>query len=371
VKHASIVKIKLIFSFATVFAVAAGCSAVEDNPDEGVSSGASAGTLSGVLAGGGASSQTAAQEAWRAGFQAANLDVTVDYDPTGSGTGRTNFADGGYAFAGTDAPFTAAEAAGSFATCASGSGLVEIPAYISPIAVAFNLDGVDSLRLDAVVIADIFAGRLTSWNDPAIAALNPGANLPDTAITPVHRSDKSGTTENFTDYLVQTAPTAWTFAAAEAWPAELKGEAAEKTQGVRQTIAATAGAIGYLDASQASGLGTAELKVGDGYVAYSPEAAAAAVGKSSLEAGRAAFDVVVDIDRTLSDGDVYPLVLVSYLVACERYADPAAGSLAKAYLEYVISAEGQQAAAEHAGSAPITADPALAPKAAAAVAAIA
>ncbi|MDR0417602.1 MAG: phosphate ABC transporter substrate-binding protein PstS [Propionibacteriaceae bacterium] len=359
---------------AAVAVAAAGCASNETDisPGDGRSSISSAppAALSGTLSGGGASSQTAAQEAWRAGFQAAHPGVTVDYDPTGSGTGRTNFSDGGFFFAGSDAPFGQAAASGAFAACAPGSALVEVPAYISPIAVAFNLDGVASLQLDAAVIAQIFTGQINRWDDPAIAAANAGAELPDAAITPVHRSDKSGTTENFTDYLNQVAPGQWPYEAAEEWPAELQGEAAEKTQGVRQTVSSTPGAIGYLDASQAGGLGTAAIKVGSAYVPYSPAAATAAVGQSALQPGRAATDVVVDLDRTLSQGQVYPLVLVSYLAACQRYADPDVGALAKAYLEYVTSAAGQQAAADHAGSAPITADPALAPKVAAAVAAM-
>ena len=323
--------------------------------------------LSGTINAGGASSQTAAQEAWRAGFQNQNPLVTVNYDPTGSGTGRKNFTDGGYMLAGTDAAFSIEAAAGPFAACASGSGLVEVPAYISPIAIGFSLGSVKSLNLDAETIAKIFTGQITTWNDPAITSQNPGTNLPNLVITPIHRSDSSGTTENFTDYLAKTAPAVWTWPASHTWPAELAGEAAEKTQGVRQTITSTTGAIGYLDASQAAAMGTVAVKVGNGYVAYSAEAAAAAVGKSPLQSGRAASDVVVSLDRTLTDPGVYPLVLVSYLAACQTYADPVDGELVKGYLRYIISEPGQRAAAENAGSAPISSDPTLSAKATAAV----
>lgn len=327
-------------------------------------------TLTGVINAGGASSQTAAQEAWRAGFQNANPDVTVNYDPTGSGTGRENFISGGYVLAGTDAAFAVDKAAGPFGGCATGSNLVEIPAYISPIAVGFNLSGITSLNLDADTIAKIFSGVITTWDDPVITSQNSGVTLPSTAITPVHRSDKSGTTQNFTDYLSKAASSAWTNASAETWPAELSGEAAEKTQGVRETITSTPGAIGYLDASQATGMGTVAIKVGQTYVEYSAGAAAAAVGKSPLETGRASTDVVVALDRTLADSGVYPIVLVSYLAACETYADSATGALVKAYLTYVISDKGQQEAASNAGSAPISSDPTLSAKATAAVDAI-
>ncbi|MDR0489579.1 MAG: phosphate ABC transporter substrate-binding protein PstS [Propionibacteriaceae bacterium] len=333
----------------------------ETNNNETVS------TLTGTINAGGASSMTAAQEAWRAGFQNTNTQVTVNYDPTGSGTGRQNFADGGYAFAGTDAAFSVDEAAGTFAACAADSTLVQIPVYISPIAIGFTLEGITSLNLDAETIAKIFTGAITTWNDEAIVSQNPGAALPQVAITPVHRSDKSGTTENFTDYLNKAAPAVWTWAAEQTWPEGLHGEAAEKTQGVRETVAATQGAIGYLDASQASSLGTVAVKVGENYQAYSAAAAAAAVGKSPMEEGRADSDVVVALDRTLTDAGTYPVVLISYIAACGTYADAAQGELVKEFLTYVVSAEGQQAAADNAGSAPITGDATLAAKVDAAV----
>ena len=311
--------------------------------------------LTGTLNAGGASSQTAAQEAWRAGFQNINPDVTVNYDPTGSGTGKQNFSEGGYIIAGTDAAYSADEATGDFASCVPGSSLVEVPVYISPIAVGFNLEGIDRLNLDSATIAAIFSGKIQTWKDPAIAALNPGATLPDKKITAVHRSDKSGTTENFTDYLAQTAPSMWPYEASQDWPGELAGEAAEKTQGVRETIELTSGAIGYLDASQATGLGQDAIKFGDDFVTYSPDSAAAAVEKSGFASGRAASDLVIVLDRTLTDSNTYPMVLVSYLVACSQYTNSSDAALAQAYLAYVISSAGQQAAAANAGSAPISA----------------
>ena len=341
------------------------CAANETTPAGQQST--ATGTLSGTIDAGGSSAQTAAQEAWRAGFQNENPDVMVNYDPTGSGTGRQNFTDGGYMIAGTDAAFDLTGVAGPFAACAPGSKLVEVPAYISPIAIGFTLTGIASLNLDADTIARIFSGTITAWDDSAITAQNPSVSLPPTAITPVHRSDQSGTTENFTDYLAKAAPGSWTWPSAQSWPSELEGEAAEKTQGMRETVAATQGAIGYIDASQATSMGTVAVKVGESNVTYSAQAAAAAVGKSPLQEGRDSIDVVVSLDRTLTDPGVYPVVLVSYLAACEQYANADDGQLVKAYLNYVVSAEGQQAAADNAGSAPIDSDPILAARAQAAV----
>ncbi len=324
--------------------------------------------LSGTINAGGASAQSAAQEAWRAAFQNEHNGVTVNYDPQGSGVGRTNFAEGGYTIAGTDSAFKAEEANGPFASCAPGTPLVEIPAYISPIAVAFNLPNIQTLNLDAATIAEIFSGKITDWSDKKITDQNSGVTIPKQKITPVHRSDESGTSENFTDYLSKAAPKAWTFEPSGDWPKELAGEAVEKTQGVREALTQTVGAIGYLDASQATELGKVSIKVGDSYVAYSPEAAALAVEKSPMAAGRAASDIVVELDRTLADPTTYPVVLISYLAACSQYVNPADGELAKAYLSYIISSEGQQAAAANAGSAPMS--PGLVAKAEQAVSAI-
>lgn len=314
----------------------------------------SASTLSGNLVGAGASSQDAAQQAWIAGFQTANPDVTIDYDPSGSGAGRETFLEGASDFAGSDRAFDDEEiAAGGFAKCAADSSIIELPLYISPIAVIFNVEGVDSLNLDAATIAGIFAGTVTNWNDPAIAALNADATLPDLPITPVHRSDDSGTTENFTDYLAAAAPDVWTWEADGVWPFE-GGEAAQGTSGVVDAVTNGTGTIGYADASRAGDLGTVAVQVGEEFVEYSPEAAAAIVDASPEAEGRAEGDIAIEIDRTSEEAGVYPIVLVSYLIGCQQYEDPANVELVKSYFSYIASTEGQDVAAENAGSAPIS-----------------
>src|SRR5690606_33502860 len=134
------------------------------------------------------------QEAWVVGFQELNPDTTVEYDPVGSGGGRETFVGGGSQFAGTDRAFNDEEiSADAFASCVPGTGILEIPAYISPIAVVFNLEGIETLNMDGATIAGIFAGQITNWNDEAIAAQNEGVELPDLPITAVHRADDSGT----------------------------------------------------------------------------------------------------------------------------------------------------------------------------------
>ncbi len=312
-------------------------------------------TLTGTLVGGGASSQQAAQESWVAAFQGANPDVTIEYDPAGSGAGRDTFTAGGSAFAGSDRAFKDEELAeDNFAACVPGSGLIELPAYVSPIAVVFNLEGVESLNLDPATIAGIFAGTITRWDDEAIVSQNTDAALPDQRITAVHRADDSGTTENFTDYLYATAPDVWTNEADGVWPIQ-GGEAASQTSGVIDAVTNGTGTIGYADASRAGDLGTVAVKVGDEYVPYSAEAAAAIVDASPAAEGRGEGDLAIELDRASTEAGVYPIVLISYLIGCTEYQDADSAELVKAYFSYIVSDEGQKVSADAAGSAPISA----------------
>ncbi|WP_336603868.1 phosphate ABC transporter substrate-binding protein PstS [Agromyces seonyuensis] len=310
--------------------------------------------LSGNLVGTGSSAQDAAQQAWIAAFQTAHPDVTIDYDPNGSGAGRETFIEGAADYGASDRAYTLDELAdGAFAACVPDSDIVELPLYIAPIAVIFNLDGIDSLDLSPDVLAEIFAGTITRWDDPAIAATNPDVALPAIAITPVHRSDDSGTTETFTEYLGAVAPDAWTWQADGVWPIK-GGEAAQGNSGVVDSVGRGSGAIGYADASRAGGLGTVRLGVGDEFVAFSPEAAAAVADHSPFEPGRSDVDLAIAVDRSTTESGVYPLVLVSYLIACADYLDAEDGALVREYLAYVASPEGQEAGAAAAGSAPIS-----------------
>jgi phosphate transport system substrate-binding protein len=315
--------------------------------------------LSGTLVGAGASSQQSAQEAWVVGFQGMYPETTVEYDPVGSGGGRETFIGGGSQFAGSDRAFKIDEIAeDNFASCVPGTGILEIPAYISPIAVFFNLEGIDSLNMDGATIAGIFSGAITNWSDAAIADQNPDVELPDLSITAVHRADDSGTTANFTDYLSAVAPDVWTVGVIETWPTEYGGEGAPQTSGVVDAVANGTGTIGYADASRAGDFGIVDVKVGDEYVPYSPEAAAAIIDASPADSPgeRGDTDLAIAVDRSSSAPNVYPIVLVSYLIACNEYATTGEADidLIKAYLSYIVSEEGQATAAEAAGSAPIT-----------------
>ena len=318
--------------------------------DEAATSG-----LSGTLNAGGASSQGSAQSAWIAAFQIANPDVTINYDPSGSGAGREAFIAGGSGFAGSDSYLNDEELAGTFGSCAADASAVDLPVYISPIAVIFNVEGVTDLNLDADTLAKIFSGAITTWDDAAIVALNPDSTMPAINITAVHRSDDSGTTKNFIDYLFQNASDIVTEKPSDTFPFQ-SGEGAAQTSGVVDAVTNGVGTIGYADASRAGDLGVVKIKVGDEFVAYSAEAAAEVVAGSPLVEGRDASDLAFKLNRQTTNPSEYPLVLVSYAIVCTEYADAAQGELVKAYVSYMASAEGQAEAEASAGAAPMSAE---------------
>ncbi len=313
--------------------------------------------VSGTLIGAGASSQAAAMQGWQAGFQAANPDSTVEYDPIGSGGGRETFLAGGSDFAGSDAALKDDEYAASIDRCAGDLGAINLPHYISPIAIPYNLPSLEgeTLNLSPEVIAGIFANEITQWDDPAIAADNPDLELPDTTINPVHRSDESGTTENFTDYMAQAAPDVWTFGALEIWDeGPGGGEGAPQTSGVVAAVNAGEGSIGYADASQIGDLPAAAVGVAGEFVEFSPEAAGRIVDSSERTGGQSEFDFAIEVNRTPDSADTYPIALVSYHIVCLQYDSQETVDLVKAFMTYVGSDAGQAASAESAGSAPIS-----------------
>jgi len=338
----------VIASLAIVAVGAAAC---------GSSDSSGSGDLSGQIAGAGSSAQEAAQEAWIAEFENENAGATVTYDPVGSGGGREQFVAAGTAFGGSDAALEEEEGElkGAMDRCKPGE-LIQIPDYISPIAIIYNLPSVESLQLAPETLAKIFNQEITSWDDQAIAADNPGVELPSTRITPVNRSDESGTTENFVDYLSKVAPSIWTYDVDGNWPVK-GGEAAQGTSGVVEAVGAGEGAIGYADESQAGELGIARIKVGSEYVEPTAEAAAKILEESPEDAaiGKGKYVFAYELDRETEASGTYPIVLVSYLMACTEYGSASEAELVKGYLEYVISTEGQEVAAENAGSAPLSA----------------
>ncbi|HLS64849.1 MAG TPA: phosphate ABC transporter substrate-binding protein PstS [Ruania sp.] len=313
--------------------------------------------LSGTIAGSGASSQEKAVQGWIAGFMEANPGASVSYDPTGSGTGREQFVGGTVQFAGSDAAMDAEELAAAQERC--GGEVLELPLYISPIAVIYNLPGLNDthLNLSPSVIAQIFSGEITTWNDPAIAETNPDVDLPDLPIVPVNRSDDSGTTENLTEYLAAAAPEDWTHEPAGLWP--ISGtQSGAQTSGMLEVVGGAEGTIGYADASRVGDLGSVAVGVGEEFVPFSPEAAAAVVDVSPPAEDASDTVLTVDLARDTQESGAYPIVLVSYSIACQTYESAEHAELVQGYLSYVASEEGQQRAAQPdvAGAAPISGD---------------
>jgi phosphate transport system substrate-binding protein len=344
-------RLAALFTVGALALSACGNDPVPANDGNGGGGGSEQAAVSGEIAGAGASSQESAMEAWIAGFQADNPEATIAYDAAGSGAGRTQFAEGAVAFAGSDAMMDEEEQAAADERC--GGEAVHLPLYISPIAVIYNLPNVDNLQLSPATVAGIFNGKIKTWNAAEIAADNPGATLPSGPIRPVNRSDNSGTTENFTEYLAATAPQAWPHEPSGDWPIQGTQSAAQ-TSGMVQTVQGGEGTIGYADASKAGDLGVAKIKVGDSYVEPSAEAAAKVVDESPRVEGRPEHDLALELKRDTTAEGTYPIVLVSYTIVCLKYSDAAQGEVAKAFVGYMASTDGQKQASDAAGSAPIS-----------------
>lgn len=337
---------------ATLALALSACSASNETDTATGGDTAASAELSGQYTIGGASSQEAAQLAWTTGFTEIAPDVTLTYEPVGSGGGRENFISGAYATAGSDTYLEDEELAAATERC-NGEAPIEVPNYVSPIAIIFNVDGVDELNLTPETLAGIFAGDISRWDDPAIAEENPDADLPDEPINAVHRSDESGTTGNFTNYLSVAAEDAWSAGETEVWPSEFGGEGAQGTSGVVSAVADGQNSIGYADASQAGDLGTANIQVGEDFVAPTPEAAANILAVSPLADSAEENQLIYDLDYLTEEENAYPIVLTSYMIACPTYEDQAEADVVKAYLEYVIGPEGQEQGASEAGAAPL------------------
>ncbi|MCU7727589.1 phosphate ABC transporter substrate-binding protein PstS [Actinoplanes sp. KI2] len=304
---------------------------------------------SGEVTGQGSSAQANAVSAWIRNYQVSCADATVSYSSIGSGAGVAAFIGGAGDFAGTDSPLAAADRPKAAARCQGAA--IHLPMVVGPIALAYNVAGVSSLRLQPETIARIFDGRIASWNDPAARRDNPGIALPATPVRTVHRSDSSGTTDNFTKFLAGTAGPEWNHGSGSTWKAS--GGLAEKgSNQIVATIERTDGAIGYVEASYARfhNLPTAAVGTGAGaFTALTDEAAARMIGSARITGSGG--DLELSIDYRSASADAYPIVLVTYEVVCKT-GTPA---LVKSFLTYASSPAGQ-AAATRLGYAPLPED---------------
>ncbi|MFF8637092.1 phosphate ABC transporter substrate-binding protein PstS [Streptomyces pilosus] len=308
------------------------------------------GDAKGQLAASGSSAQKNAIDAWVKQYAAACKGVQVNYNPTGSGAGITAFLQGQTAFAGSDSAMDAEEIKQSQKICKDGQA-IDLPMVGGPIAVGFNVEGVDELVLDAPTLAKIFDSKITNWNDAAIAKLNPDAKLPDLKIQAFHRSDESGTTDNFTTYLKAAAPKEWTYEPSKSWEAK-GGQSAQGSSGVAQQVKQTAGAISYMELSYAKdGMKTVSVKTEAAEpVAATVENATAAIGAAKVVG--TGKDLALELDYTPSAEGAYPIVLVTYEIVCDKGNKAETLPTTKSFLNYMASEDGQSLLAD-AGYAPM------------------
>jgi phosphate transport system substrate-binding protein len=303
---------------------------------------ASGAALSGSINAAGSSAQANAIAEWTKQFQTANPGVSINYQPSGSGAGVQSFIAGTVAFAGSDSALKEdkGEPAQADARCKTGKA-INLPMVTGPVAVVFNVPGVDSLQLTPANLVAIFSGKITKWDDAALKKDNPDATLPSTAIQAFHRSDESGTSDNFTKFL---AAYEWPYEPAKAWPAEAKGQGAKGSDGIAQAVKSTEGAISYVELSYAENSSLTMAKVANGsgeFVELTPESAAKTVEAAEVEG--AGNDLKLKIDYGTSAAGAYPIVLVTYEITCEKGLSPDELKVVKPFLAYMASDEGQQA----------------------------
>lgn len=281
----------------------------------------------------GSTFQKAFQEVAIEAFTKANPKIKINYGGGGSGKGRQDFADQVVEYACTDAPYKDADKAKI-----KGGDFFYFPNVLGAITVSFNVEGVDKLNLSADVLAKIFQRDIKKWNDPAIAADNKDAKLPDADIVVAHRSDGSGTTENFTKYLDKAASGTWKLKAGSTveWPADT--QAGNGNSGVAQIIKSTKGAIGYVDLSdaKASGLKYAAIKNQAGKFVDPTAEAVSAAGDG--------IEVKDDLTFSALDakGDAaYPITAQAWCMAYAKTKDPAKVAALKSYFKFMLT-DGQK-----------------------------
>jgi phosphate transport system substrate-binding protein len=322
------------------------------SPTGATTGGSSGSCASGSLKGEGSTAQTNAIQAWIQAYQKQCSGATIAYNPTGSGAGVKQFNGGQVDFAGSDSALNPDKGEPAAAQKRCGSPALDLPMVTGPIAVAYKLNGVTDLTLTSDVIAKIFTGKITTWNDPAIKSLNSSANLPSSKITVFYRSDESGTTENFEKYMSATAPTVFTSKPSKTWAGTGQGKA--KSQGVQQAISSTEGSIGYIEWSFAgsAGLSMAKVNNGGGAVALTADSAGKAVSAAKIVG--TGDDLTLKLDYATKEPGAYPIILVTYEIACEKYSSSSIGALVKSFLVYT-SSQGQQDLANN-GYAPLPSD---------------
>jgi phosphate transport system substrate-binding protein len=336
---------------ATVALAACGTDSNSTTPSAKSSS--TTGCATGTVNAQGSTAQQNAINLWIKNYNTnCGAAAKINYNGNGSGAGQTAFIQGTADFAGSDSALTpGAQQTSANNRCKSGPA-IDLPMVVGPIAVVYNLTGVTGLQLKPATLASIFAGKITKWNDPLIKADNPGATLPSTAITTVHRSDESGTSDNFTNYLSQTAPSVWTYGHAKAWMAP-GGDGETGSAGISHELSSTNGAIGYVEWSYVTlnNLTMAKIYNGAGeWSTLTAQSAGTTIGGAKVTG--TGDDLAMSIDYSTTAPGAYPIVLVTYEIVCESGTPAATLPLVKSFLAYTSSTAGQNAITS-VGSAPL------------------
>jgi phosphate transport system substrate-binding protein len=294
----------------------------------------SAAAASGTIEAAGSTFQLNFQQAAISAFKSVDPGITVDYSGVGSGTGRADLYKNTVLFAGSDSPIPSKEAS----EVPAGSTVLYFPVQVGPIAIAYNLSGVTGLKLNAAVLSQIFQGEITNWDSPAIAALNPGVKLPSETITLAVRADSSGTTANFSQYLVDAAGSAWKLGTGSIIKFPSTARASTGGSAVAAVVKSTAGAIGYVDFSTATGSGltaaTIQNSAGD-WVA--PSVASATAAATHVTPAANLTFLAVDQPGATS----YPITYQSWDLVYAKQPSANDAALLKAYLGYLLSSTGQ------------------------------
>ncbi|MCQ4084629.1 phosphate ABC transporter substrate-binding protein PstS [Streptomyces sp. RB6PN25] len=317
-----------------------GKSSPPPSPSGPSASGIACGKPETLLASGSTAQQNAMQ-VWVKDYMQACPGSKINYKGTGSGAGQTEFLQGSTAFAGSDSPLTSQQIAQSTGACSHGGHAIDLPMVGGPIAIGYNLPGVPNLTLDAPTLAKIFSSRITKWNDPQIAKLNPGAKLPSTTIQPFHRADASGTTDNFTSYLSAVAPSAWPYSHGKQWTAT-GGQSAVGSAGVTSQVRQTPGAIGYMELSYAisANLLLASIATGAQMPVY-PNVMSASKALSNAKIVGTGDDLTLKLDYSTKAPEAYPIDLVTYEIVCDKGNKPNTWDTTRAFLTYVAGRQGQ------------------------------
>ena len=321
----------------------AACGSDNNSPSTGGSSAASANTssiqcASGSLTAAGSTAQTNAITGWIKAYLNKCGGANINYGGGGSGAGVTSFENGTVDFAGSDFALSGADVAKANARCTGGQA-IDLPMAPGGIALGYNIPGVTSLNLSASTLAKIFAGKVTNWNDPAVAADNPGVTLPNLGIQTFHRSDSSGTSYNFSNYLANEAKADWTFGANKNWPAST-GQGDKGSALVASDVKKTAGGIGYFENSYATQNSLPVAKVGNAGGKF-VELTAANVTNflNTAKVVGTGNDLALSFDYTSTDATAYPNLLVTYEIVCTKGNKNAA--LLKSFLSFAASSDGQ------------------------------